>query len=79
MNTLEQVGIALGVILSVVAIVKAGFSLARFFVSLGESLRSLTSAVQALTERFDEHARDVTHGLADVRERVARLEGGRDA
>lgn len=73
--SLEKIGLVVGVAVSLLAVLKAGFAIARFFVTLAESVKSLTAAVETLTGRFDEHARHVTAELADVRERVARLEG----
>jgi hypothetical protein len=60
-----------------VAVLKVGWSVAQFFIGLAEGVKNLTAAVRALTERFDEHARDITDGLSDVRERVAALESWR--
>ena len=58
----------------VLALMKVGWGVAAFFVGLAKGLENLTTAVTALTERFDAHAHDITHGLSDVRERVAALE-----
>ena len=58
----------------VLAVMKVGWAIAEFFIGLAKGLENLTAAVTALTERFDAHAHDVTDGLADVRERVAKLE-----
>lgn len=60
-----------------IAILKAGWAVAEFFVGLAEGVKSLTAAVHALTERFDEHTQVVTEDLSDVRERVAALESWR--
>lgn len=59
------------------AVLKIGWSVAEFFVGLAKGLENLTNAVKQLTQRFDEHARDITDGLSDVRERVASLESWR--
>lgn len=59
------------------AVLKVGWSVAEFFVGLAKGLENLTKAVTDLTDRFDQHAHDITHGLADIRERVASLESWR--
>jgi hypothetical protein len=58
----------------ILALMKVGWAVAAFFVGLAKGLETLTAAVTALTERFDAHASDITDGLSDVRERVAKLE-----
>lgn len=69
----------LALIGGVIAVLKVGWAIAQFFVGLAKGLESLTAAVKALTDRFDEHARDITDGLSDVRERVVKLETWREA
>lgn len=67
----------LAVVGGAIAVLKVGWAVAEFFVGLAKGVESLTNAVKALTARFDEHAHEVTHGLADIRERVASLESWR--
>jgi hypothetical protein len=57
---------------------KAFFSVASFFVTLNTSVKQLTHEVSRLGDRFDEHANLVLDELAEIRERVARLEGYSD-
>ena len=69
----------LGIIVAVVAIGKAGWAVAQFFVGLSEGLKNLTAAVTTLAERFDDHAQVVQDDLSDMRERVAGLESWRES
>lgn len=77
MPPLETLLTIVGLIGGTLAVMKVGWAIAGFFIGLSEGLKNLTKAVTALTERFDEHARDITDGLSDVRERVAALESWR--
>ena len=67
----------LGIVGGTLAVLKVGWAVAEFFVGLAKGLENLTEAVTNLTERFDQHAHDITDGLSDVRERVASLESWR--
>jgi hypothetical protein len=60
------------------AVLKAGWAVAQFFVGLSKGVENLTTAVTALTKRFDAHTRIVEDDLGDVRERVAALESWRE-
>ena len=77
MTEAAQIATIVGVAVGTLTIGKAAWSVAEFFVGLSEGLKSLTNAVQHLTDRFDNHTQVITDDLADVRERVASLESWR--
>ena len=74
MTPLEQLSVALGVVLAVVSIAKAGFAIAQFFAELSANVRLLTEAVRMLTAKIDGHVAEVS----DLRERVVSLESWRE-
>ena len=74
-----EVATTLGILLAAIAIAKACWAVAQFFIGLAEGLKNLTTVVTALAERFDVHASNVEGDLSDVRERVAGLESWRDS
>jgi hypothetical protein len=58
----------------VMAAMKVGWAIAEFFIGLAQGLKNLTTAVTALTERFDAHTGLITEDISDLRERVVKLE-----
>ena len=74
MSPVEQAIAAIGAVVSVIAIVRAGFAVATFFSDLASNLRALTEAVRALTTQLNEHRSE----FGDLRERVAALESWRE-
>lgn len=75
----QHIAAAVGILVGSVTLAKALWAIAQFFVGLSKGLENLTSAVRALTKRFDDHTKIVTNDLSDVRERVAALESWREA
>lgn len=73
----QQVATIVGIAVGTLTLGKAAWAVAHFFIGLSEGLKSLTNAVQQLTNRFDAHTQVMTDDLADVRERVAALESWR--
>lgn len=65
----------LSIAVAVLGIAKVLFNVAQFFITLGKSVETLTSTVEKMGVRFDEHTVLVMDELSDIRERVARLEG----
>lgn len=72
-----QIATIIAMSVGTLTIAKAAWAVAQFFIGLSEGLKSLTHAVQQLTNRFDAHTAVVTDDLADVRERVSALESWR--
>lgn len=56
---------------------KVLFAIARFFIELSNSVKTLTRTFEKFTQRFDAHAALVTADIADVRERTVALESWR--
>lgn len=71
----ERLLMGLSIAFTLIGIAKVLFNVAQFFITLGKSVETLTSTVEKMGVRFDEHTVLVMDELADIRERVARLEG----
>jgi cell shape-determining protein MreC len=65
-------------LVGVISIAKVLWAVAEFFIGMSKTLKSLTSSVEKLTERFEAHYADVSEDLADARERIAALEAWRE-
>ena len=74
MTPLEQAATAVGGIVALLSIIKAGVAVTRFFSDLSVNLQTLTEAVRSLTGELKSHATEVNA----LRERVASLESWRE-
>jgi len=74
MTPLEQAATAIGGIVALLSIIKAGVAVTRFFGDLSVNLQTLTEAVRSLTGELKNHATEVNA----LRERVASLESWRE-
>jgi hypothetical protein len=74
MTPLEQAATAVGVIVALISVAKAGIAVTRFFSDLSINLQTLTEAVRSLTGELKNHATEVNA----LRERVASLESWRE-
>lgn len=73
--TAERFLLALTITATLVGIIKVLFNVAQFFITLNKSVETLTATVEKMGTRFDDHTDLVLEELAEIRERVARLEG----
>lgn len=65
-------------LVGVISIAKLLWSVADFFIGMSKTLKTLTTSVERLTHRFEQHYEDVSEDLADARERIAALEAWRE-
>ena len=65
-------------LVGVISISKVLWAIAEFFIGMSKTLKSLSTSVEKLTERFEAHYADVSEDLADARERIAALEAWRE-
>lgn len=65
-------------LVGLVSISKVLWAIADFFIGMSKTLKSLTTSVEKLTQRFEAHYADVSEDLADARERIASLEAWRE-
>lgn len=65
----------LSIVVALLGIAKVLFNVAQFFITLNRSVETLTATVEKMGRRFDDHTDLVLEELAEIRERVARLEG----
>jgi hypothetical protein len=65
-------------LVGVISIAKVLWAIAEFFIGMSKTLKTLTTSVERLTHRFEQHYEDVSEDLADARERIAALESWRE-